>query len=289
MVSLAPVTPQAQSRTPRIERLLLNGQPLVVNVWEPPVPSNRTPVLLIHGWGGAGSYWHSTARALSETTHVYVPDLPGTGRSQPVTTAQNMFAQVRHLAGLLDHFELNEVQVVGHSMGGAMGILLAKKRPQQVERLVLTSLCFFLNRQQEQVYKAIMKGFFATMPFRATWMADLPGLPTAMATRYFYRVPKDRDLLRNGLLEYLSLDGATARACADNACDPSIPEAGSQLDMPVLLVACRQDQVMPVENVEFTLSKIPNSDVRWIDNCGHVPMLEKADEYLAILGDFLEL
>jgi pimeloyl-ACP methyl ester carboxylesterase len=44
---------------------------------------------------------------------------------------------------------------------------------------------------------------------------------------------------------------------------------------------------MPPQNVDYTVQHIPGSRVIWIDDCGHMPMLEKPDEYHAILRDFL--
>lgn len=267
--------------------------PLVLDVWEPRTQAkaakDAAPVLLIHGWGGTGSYWRETARYLSETVQVIVPDLPGTGRSQPVNWPQNMFNQVDTLVHIVDLLGLERVQVVGHSMGGAMAVLLADARPQQVERLVLTSLCFFMSEAQETLYKTAMGIFKLAMSFRPGWLAQVPIVPQLVASRYFYRVPRDNDLLRQGLRDYLELDGPTAAACADDAPNPSITEAGTRIQVPTLLIACRQDQVMPVQNVDFTLKTIPGSQVRWMDKCGHMPMVEKPQEYFALLHEFLRL
>jgi pimeloyl-ACP methyl ester carboxylesterase len=263
--------------------------PLVVDVWEPRRPTGEPPVLLIHGWGGTGSYWRQTAHALSETVRVIVPDLLGTGRSQPVRKAQNMFDQVASLIDMLDELEIDRVQVVGHSMGGAMTLLLADAQPERVERIVLTSLCFFMTETQELIYRGAMSLFKLSMGFRSPWLATVPFMPQLMATRYFYRIPSDPKLLRQGLLDYLELDAKTAVACANDAANPAITAAGARVRTPTLLVACRQDRVMPVENVNFTVETIPNCELRWIDKCGHLPMVEKPEEYLQILRDFLRL
>ncbi len=279
-----PTLPGKQSLT-----LARHYGPLVVDRWAARRVTQALPILLIHGWGNSGSYWARTAYDLAATTQVIVPDLPGTGRSQPLRQPQDLFDQVATLAAILDELGVERVQVVGHSMGGAMALLLADALPDRVERLVLTSTCFFLSERQKQIYESIMQFTFQVMRFRPRWLADLPGLPQLMATRYFYRVPTDKELLRDGLLDYLQLDLATAVACATNAADPTIPEAGTRLQMPTLLVACRQDQVMPVENVDYTAALIPNCTVRWIDECGHLPMVEKPVEYLEILHSFLQL
>jgi len=110
-----------------------------------------------------------------------------------------------------------------------------------------------------------------------------------MANRYFYRLPKDNKLVEQGFIDYLELDAATAVACAKNATDPAIEAAGANVQAPTLLIACRQDQVMPVANVDYTAKVIPDCQVHWIDKCGHLPMVEKPQEYLAIVRDFLQL
>lgn len=263
--------------------------PLVVDVWEPTYPSGETPVLLIHGWGGSGSYWRQTAADLSETVRVIVPDLPGTGRSQPVDAPQGMFDQVASIMDVLDLLALDRVQVVGHSMGGGMALLLADEQPERVERIVLTSLTFFMTQQQIRVYRTVMQVFKVTMHFRPSWLVDVPYMTHMMGRQYFYKMPKNQALLREGLMEYLRLDGGTAATCANDATTPRIPEAGGQVQVPVLLVACRHDNMMPIENIDYTADIIPDCDVRWIEDCGHMPMIEKHDEYMLLLREFLRL
>lgn len=263
--------------------------PSVTDVWYPPVDSGQVPVLLIHGWGGSGSYWQQTARTLAQAVRVIVPDLPGTGRSQPVKKTRNLYDQVRTISDILDHLEVEQVQIVGHSMGGAMAVLLSAQQPDRVTRLVLTSLTFFMTKRQENIYATVMGVFRWSMLFRPDWLTHVPGISQMMATHYFHRVPDDPPVLRQGLKDYLQLDRATALACAANATDPQITEAGYDVQAPTLLVASRQDQMMPLENVDFTCNIIPDCQVRWIEECGHLPMVEKPAEYMAILTDFLDL
>ena len=272
------------TRTIRAE----SGQ-FVFDVWHAQTTKKATPIVLVHGWGSTGSYWHDTARLLSQTADVIVPDLPGTGRSQPVSQAQDMFDQVETLLHLLDSLQLKKVQLVGHSMGGAMAVLLAAKQPKRIERLVLVSLTFFMTKAQEDIYNTVMRVYKLATMFRPKWLAYIPGMPEMVAKQYFHRVPNEHDLLRSGFLDYLQLDRDTAIACANNATDTRIKEAGYKVQSPTLLIASRQDQMMPLENVDYTVGIIPNSSVRWIEECGHLPMVEKSDEFHAILRDFLIL
>jgi pimeloyl-ACP methyl ester carboxylesterase len=263
--------------------------PFVVDIWDARTPTDSPPILLIHGWGNSGAYWADTAEKLSETTQVIVPDLPGTGRSMPVVGALNLYEQVSALTWLVDELRLERLYVVGHSMGSAMSILLTDARPNRVERLVLTSMCFFTDESQKQIHKTVMGITYVAMHFRPSWLAEIPFLARMAASRYFYKLPDNPDLLHQGFLDYLHLDRETAIISAEDARDDTIPEAGARLKVPTLLVACRQDWVMPVSNVDYTASVIPDCQVRWIEECGHMPMIEKPGEYLAILQEFLDL
>jgi pimeloyl-ACP methyl ester carboxylesterase len=262
--------------------------PFVVDIFPARTPTPATPILLIHGWGNSGTYWRRTAEVLAQFATVYVPDLPGTGRSQPTSPPQDMFDQVNTLRTLLNHFNLAKVQIVGHSMGSAMGILLADQLPERVSRIVITSMCFFMNAKEAEIYTSIMKVVRLMMRFRFKSMAHIPGFAQMMAGRYFYRIPNDPETLQQGLEDYLSLDFDTAFASAKDATSPEIEVAGARLQMPALLIACRQDQVMPIENVEYSGEVIPDCRVAWIDKCGHLPMVEKPEEYQQLLEEFLE-
>ncbi|MEO0562086.1 MAG: alpha/beta fold hydrolase, partial [Chloroflexota bacterium] len=263
--------------------------PFVVDVWDARNPTANTPVMLVHGWGGTGTYWRDTAFDLSRTVKVIVPDLPGTGRSLPIHVAHDMYDQVDALEWLLDELDLERVQLVGHSMGGAMSILLTERQPRRVERVHISSMSFFASENQKRIYKAVMAAYRFTMPFRPNWLASVPYTAQIMANGYFYNIPQDEELLQAGLRDYLNLDGPTAMACARNATDDFITEAGARIDVPVMLVAPRFDHANPTENFERTAALIPNCQLVWIEDSGHLPMVEKPSEFMATLTAFLNV
>ncbi|MGJ3239667.1 MAG: alpha/beta fold hydrolase [Anaerolineae bacterium] len=263
--------------------------PIAVDVWHPQESSGVAPIMLVHGWGGTGSYWEPIARELSKTTPVIVPDLPGTGRSQPLRHTQNLFDQVENIKFILDSLQVDCVQLVGHSMGGAMSVMVAADQPERVQCLVLTSVTFFKTQAQVDFYRNLMQFFRVSMHFRPSWLVAVPGVAQMMASQYFHRVPDDPAILRQGLNDYLNLDRKTAIACADDATDSRIRAAGQRVQARTMLIAARQDNMMPKENVDFTAEIIGDCQVRWIDECGHLPMVEKTNEYQALLEDFLTL
>jgi pimeloyl-ACP methyl ester carboxylesterase len=261
--------------------------PLVADIYEPSAESDRLPVLLVHGWGGSGRYWHSLIERLESRFALIVPDLPGVGRSLPVQRPHDIFDHVATLEALLADQQITRVQIVGHSMGAAIALVLAAKRPELVERLVLTAMSLFRSETERAIFSMVTEVAGVFMHFRAPWMADLPLLTHQSASRYFYQVPDDEALLRAGFLDYLQMDHATALASARSAASMAIPAAARQVQAPTLLIAARQDQVMPVANVNYTV-EVLHCQLRWIEQSGHLPMVERPDEYAAVVREFLE-
>ena len=277
----------ATAATRHTLKIDLDGDPLVADVYTPTAPIDTPPVLLVHGWGGSGRYWYKTVARLRDQFTLIVPDMPGVGRAMPVRRPRDMFAQVAALEALLARLHVERVHVVGHSMGAGLTMLLAAQRPDLVERLVLTSIALFTNDAQRAFFERVIDSADVMMRMRGVWMADVPGLVRQAARPFFTHIPDEPDLLRAAFRDYLSMDRATAIASARSAVSPKIQAAAAQIQAPTLLVVCRDDRYMPQENVAETMRMIPNCETHWIEHCGHLPMVERPDEYAALLRAFL--
>jgi pimeloyl-ACP methyl ester carboxylesterase len=265
----------------------IDGGPLTADLMLRDGRDNETPVLLIHGWGGSGRYWQPFADRLTERFNLLIPDLPGSGRSQPVHFAHSIFDHVAAIEALLVRLGIKRVNIIGHSMGSGVAILLAGGRPDLVERLVLTSISLFRSEAERAFFQAFSGVVGLVMRFRTPLLAELPFLTDLFAMRFFYRVPGDRALLRDGFRDYLQMDLATAVVSARSSATQKIPEAAARIVAPTLLIVGRQDQVMPCENVPMTVATIPNCRLHWIEQCGHFPMIEQLDRYTALVEEFL--
>ncbi len=95
------------------------------------------PLLLIHGLGSSGADWAWQVAELEHKFRVIVPDLPGSGHSVPLQGACSIEGLARALWSLCDHLGLDNLNVVGFSLGGAVGLEMALQRPERVRRLGL--------------------------------------------------------------------------------------------------------------------------------------------------------
>jgi 3-oxoadipate enol-lactonase len=110
-----------------------NGIEMAYRAWGTPA---APPMVLLHALGESAADWEDVAPVFAEDWRVYAPDMRGHGRSgwPGEYSLELMCADV---AGLLDALGLGRVDLIGHSMGGAVGLLLAEQHPQRIARLVL--------------------------------------------------------------------------------------------------------------------------------------------------------
>lgn len=101
-------------------------------------PQDGPLVLLVHGLGGSATNWLEVIKPLSELGDVVAVDLLGFGETPPPRpNSSRPVANARFLATLLHALDRGPAVVVGNSMGGLVGTLLAGEHPQLVDQLVL--------------------------------------------------------------------------------------------------------------------------------------------------------
>jgi 3-oxoadipate enol-lactonase len=94
------------------------------------------PLLALHGLGEGAADWDGVAPAFARHWRVYAPDLRGHGASdRPGSYSVELMAA--DVLGFADALGLDRVDLVGHSMGGLVALLLAQERPGLVSRLIL--------------------------------------------------------------------------------------------------------------------------------------------------------
>jgi pimeloyl-ACP methyl ester carboxylesterase len=96
------------------------------------------PMVLVHGVGSSHVHWLGVAPGLAESHRVYVPDLPGFGRTPVAGRRTDLAGYARFLGAFLERLEEPAI-VVGNSMGALLGLLAAAGHPERVAALVLVS------------------------------------------------------------------------------------------------------------------------------------------------------
>ena len=127
MDPLPPFTPSRSSVGPWSIHAVAAGPP----------ESRHPPVVLVHGYGVSARYWRPLAARLARRRRVYLPELPGHGRSSPPPQALDVPALAGVLADWMDAVGLRRAALIGNSLGCQVAAELAARDPGRVDALVL--------------------------------------------------------------------------------------------------------------------------------------------------------
>jgi pimeloyl-ACP methyl ester carboxylesterase len=258
------------------------------------VSEGRGPaVVLVHGLGGFAESWRHNIPALSRTATVYALDLPGFGRSSKPPARYRLGDAVRALHGFVQAMGLGRVAVVGHSMGGAVGLTYALTHPARVDRLALVGALV-----PGSTYRPSLPYRIAATPVLGELLALCGCAPVyrAAIARCFHApmASEVEFLVREAFVErtgpaakaaYLGTLRDMRRDIVEHAAD--YRRALPTLELPILSIHGRQDRVIPPRYCEETAELIPRARVQWIEACGHFPQIEHADVVNTWLSEFV--
>ena len=227
------------------------------------------PIVLVHGFGGDLNNWLFNQPDLAQSHGVIALDLPGHGRSGKDVRAGDLGALSGALGAFLDTLGIGRAHLVGHSLGGAVALDLALRRPETAASLTLISSAGL----GPEINRDYIEGFIAAGR-RKEMKAVLALLFAAPDT-------VSRDMVEE-LLRYKRLDGVDAalRGIAE-AVFPGgrqttvLAERLSELTQPVQVIQGREDRIIPPAQAEGLPAKVA---VTTIENAGHMPQMEAAAE-----------
>ena len=138
------------------------------------VHGSGEPLLLLHGGLGAGQMFSTILPELSKTHRVITVDLQGHGHTADIDRPFSMDAMAEDMAGLLNYLKIAKADVMGYSMGGAVGLRLTLQHPEVVNRLVLVSTAFSRDGWYPEVQAGMSQmGPAAAEPMKQTPMYQL--------------------------------------------------------------------------------------------------------------------
>jgi pimeloyl-ACP methyl ester carboxylesterase len=269
------------------------------------------PLVLLHGWGTSSRCWQQTLAHLADTSHLYALDLPGYGASPPLpekSGSERLADLVIEFADAIgaECFDLN-----AHSFGASVAAYVASRWPERVRRLVLTCFSTFQNEFERRMVEQMLGQMGISVALWQPWMSlwhpwmglwhswmtlwrpqfsgYVPSIYQTMAWRFFYTIPSHENeaILREGFGDFLRMDPRTSLESIFNALNPTVNDALREITTPTLLVGACQDMIMPPYGVAVVEQLVPDCRLVWIDQCGHVPMLEKPDQYHQLVRAFL--
>jgi pimeloyl-ACP methyl ester carboxylesterase len=224
---------------------------------------------------------------LADIRTVYALDLPGYGDSPPIpeaATGERLATAVMEFADALglEQFDLN-----GHSFSAGVCAYVAARHPHRVRRLVLTSTSTYRNGIERRMMGPMHSVLTLWTALRRPWMGRTPLVYRNVSRRFFHRLPSDDGLLGEIFADFLRMDRRTASESANSAADPNFHMVLQSINTPTLVVSGSNDTIMPTVGTPLIADLVPNAELVWIEQCGHLPMIEQPHQYHQVVRHFL--
>jgi pimeloyl-ACP methyl ester carboxylesterase len=252
-------------------------------------------VLLLHGLGGTRASLLATAAALGQRYRVHAPDLPGFGSSsKPARAAYNARWYAEMMLGFMDAQDISHAHVVGNSMGGRIAIEMGLTEPERIRSLGL--LC--------PAVAWVKRGFHPLVRLLRPEFGLLPhGFTRNTVAAQFWSLFFDRDLIDPEVGElmvdefrriYHSAGARLAFLASARNIYLEAPYGGhgfyprlAELRPPALFVWGTHDGLVPAAFGRHVRKWLPSAEQVTIQDCGHVPQVERPEETNDLLLRFI--
>jgi pimeloyl-ACP methyl ester carboxylesterase len=245
------------------------------------------PVLLIHGWLSSSRIWEQLADRLAQRFTVYTLDLSGFGESDKPLSGYGVRNGSRLLYAFCAHFGLTRTNVIAHDLGGNMAVKLAADHPEVVGRLVLVATP--ANEDQIDLPTPL---WLATLPILGPIFYTLGRLTRPVRTLWMRPFVADPHDLPEDVIEDAgrSTPAAVGKALAVTRREISGGRLARQariIKIPLLLVAGEEDPIVDPQAVGVWARSVEQAEICLLDECGHLPMIERTAEFNARILSFL--
>ena len=228
------------------------------------------PLLLLHGLFGALSNFKDLIEHFRKQYKVVVPILPLFDLDIFHTTVGGL---QKHVHKFIETKGYNNINLLGNSLGGHVALVHILKHPERIKSLTLTgSSGLFENGMGDSYPK---RGDYEYIKRKTELTFYDPAIATKELVDEVYAITNNR------------LTVIKIIALAKSAIRNNLGEELSQIKQPTLLIWGNNDTVTPPFVAKEFNKLIPNSELYFIDKCGHAPMMEVPDEFNRILEQFL--
>jgi pimeloyl-ACP methyl ester carboxylesterase len=239
--------------------------------------SEKPTLFLIHGFASSSYTFNRLYPLLEEHFSVIAIDLPGFGRSEKSTSFHYSFKNYAKLiAECIDHFNLDRVFIVGHSMGGQIALYTAKEIPEKVNKLILLCSSGYLKKAKKALVYCSYLPFFQYFVERFVKKKEVEA--------YLQNVFYDKSLITDKHIEefgkplqekafYTSL--ISLLRCREGDLQSKQLQ---EVKAPTLLIWGMEDKVVPVKVGEQLVGDLPNAELVKYERTGHLITEERPNE-----------
>ena len=238
------------------------------------------PLVLFHSLLSDRASFDAIAPELRQSFRVIVPELPGFGRSQAVTggleaVADRMAEMVKEAAAG-DH-----TIVLGNGYGGFVALQMAIRHPGVASRLILADCGAAFSEPGREAFRNMAA---------ASAAKGLAAITDVAMRRLFAPEFQDRhpDLMRDRREAFLKTDPQVFRAACGALAELDLRPELNKVTVPVLVLVGEHDEATPPPMSHELNAGLPDSRLKIMAGCAHVPQLQSPGKFLDAIGDFLQ-
>ena len=231
---------------------------------------SKEVILLLHGLFGALSNFSAIYNCFKSNYRVVIPIIPIV--EQPLREIG-----LKHLVGHVEKFVcsqgMNNLNVLGNSLGGHIAQLFTLSNPDKVNSLILTGSSGLFENSFGGTF--LRRGDYDYIRKKAEMTFYDPKTATKDLVDEVFTAVNDRNTA-------IRLVGTAKSAIRHN-----LEKSLNRIKVPTLLIWGQNDEITPPFVAEKFKALISNSRLHFIDKCGHAPMMEKPDQFNILLDQFL--
>lgn len=234
------------------------------------------PFVYLHSTLGETFLWFPFFQSFASQFRTVVPTHPGFGASTGLDAIANVTEMAKHYAELFDHLDLQKIILGGVSLGGWIAAEFAQLWPDRVEKLWI---CNAPGMQVDDVPLGDLFGCVGdTQRMRELLFAD----PNSYMAKLLVRAKPDPKTQASSQQNLAAL----AHLLQQGTYNPEFPRSLPQITCPTLVLWGDTDRLVPPGYGEAYAKYIPNAEFRLLKQCGHLPMFEKEQAFIANLMEF---
>ncbi len=248
---------------------------------------NKPPIIFIHGFVSSVYTFRRIIPFLSKHFSIIAIDLPGFGRSVKSTSFIYSYENYGKLiAACIEHFQLDKVFLVGHSMGGQIALYTTKLVPDKIDKLVLLSSSGYLDKAKR------WKRYCSYLPFceiAVNYVLKKRSVPDNLKNVFY-----DQSLITKDLIEEFgrplkekNFNKSMMRLLRYREGDLTSEQLKS-IDKPALLIWGREDKVVPFYIGMKLEDDLPDAKLIAYEKTGHLITEEKAEAVSKDIGTFFK-
>jgi pimeloyl-ACP methyl ester carboxylesterase len=232
------------------------------------------PLLLLHGWGVSSELFAPILDALQSGRRLIVPDLPGFGATPEPDAPWSVHDYAAWCVALLDRLGIETCDLIGHSNGGRIGIVMAAAHPRRVRRMVLAGSAGIRP-------KRTLRSAARVRSYKALRTLERSGVMPGFVRRAARRRADQR-----GSADYRAVTGVM-RGTLVRIVNEDLRALLPTLHLPVLLIWGDRDTETPIDDGRLMERLIPDAGLVVFEGAGHYAYLEQPGRFCRIVEVFL--